>query len=142
MAILVNNSIFPPGRVDNIVNHPDGGEDEEDDEENLQVRGADVYIAVSTATDQGTAQDQNIDTNYPGQHPSPVSTSLPDDSAGRDAPVRLTRAPRLTRCTDVVGQVGLLRLPVFHRHPAWLTGIAVGQTGAWIAAVQTHGSSL
>lgn len=126
MAILVNNSVFFPGRVDGIIQHPDGGKEEEDDEENLQVRGADFYIVVGAAADQGTAQDQDVYTNDPRQHPSPVSTLLPRDSTGREVQVGLTRAPRLTRCIVVVGQVGLLRLPVFGRHPAWFTGIAIG----------------
>lgn len=130
MAILVNNSVFFPGRVDGIIHHPDGGEKEEDDEENLQVRGADVYIVVGAAADQGAAQDQDVYTNDPRQHPSPVSTPLPRDPTGRDVQVGLARAPRSARRTDVVGQVGLLRLPVFGRHPAWFTGMAIRQTVA------------
>ncbi len=141
MSVLVNNSVFFPGRVDGIVQHPDGGEEEKDDEENLQVRGANVYVVVGTAADQGTAQDQDVHTNDPRQHPSPVSTSLPCDYTGRDVPVGLTRALHSTHGIDVVGQVGLLRLRVFGRHPAWFTGIAIGQTVARIAGVQTHGSS-
>lgn len=142
MAILVNNSIFFPCRVDDIINHPDGGEEDEDDEEDLQVRAANVYVVVGTAAGQGTAQDQNVYTDDPGQHPSPVSTPLLRNSAGRDAQVGFTCALRLTGRTDVVGQVGLLRLLVFDRHPAWFTGIAIAQTLAWIASVQAHGCSL
>lgn len=125
MVILVNNSIFFPGCVDDIINHPDGGEDEDDDEEHLQVRGTDVNMVVSAAADQGTAQDQNVDTNDPRQHPSPVPTALPSHAAGRDVQAGLTLALRLTGRTDVVGQVGLLRLTAFHHRPAWLTGTAI-----------------
>lgn len=141
VAILVNNSIFIPGRAHDVINHPDGGENEEEDEENLHVGDADVHVVVSAAADQSAAQDQDVDTNDPGQHPSPVSDALPHHLAGGDVHVGLTGVLRLTRCADVVGQVGLLRLHVFDRHPARLTGIAIGQTLAWIAAVQTHGSS-
>lgn len=142
MGVLVNNRILVLGRVEDIINHPGGGEDEEDDEENLQVRGADVYVFVSGAAGQGTAQDQDVDADDPGQHPSPVPTSLPCDPAGRAVQVRLTRAPCLTRCTDVVGQVGLFRLCVSGCHPAWLTGTPVGQTVTQITRVQTHLLSL
>lgn len=97
---------------------------------------------MSAAAGQGASQDQNVYTNDPGQHRSPVSAPLPHDSAGRDAEVRFTRAPQSTLRVDVVGQVGLLRLPVFCRHPTLFTGIAIGQTVAGVAGVQAHVSSL
>ena len=142
MAILVRNSIFFSSCVDGIINHPDGGEEEEDDEENLQVRTADVDVVIRTAADQGAAQDQDVYTNDRRQPPSPVSDPFPRNSTGRDVQLRLTCVPHLAHCIDVVGQVGLLCFPVFGRHPTWFTRIAIGQTFARIASVQTHDSSL
>lgn len=142
MAVLVNNGVSLSGHVDDKIYHPGRGEDDEDDEKNLQVRGANVHIIRSGATDQGTAQDQNVYTNDPRQHPSPVSTSLSDNSIRRDVPVGFRLALSLTRWTKVVGQGGLLPFSVFDRHPAGLTRIAIGQTFALITAVKTHGSSL
>lgn len=128
--------------MDNKINHPDGGEDEEDDEENLQVRYVDVYFIVSAATDQTASQDQNIDKDDPREHPSPVPNAFPPSATGGNVQVRLTRALGLAWGADVVGQVRLLRLPVFDRHPAWLTKIPIIHTFARKAAVQTHGSRL
>lgn len=142
MAVLVGDGVLLPCRVDDIINHPDGGEEEEDDEEDLQVRGADVYVAVGAAADQGAAQDQDVDTDDPGEHPSPVPAALPDNPAGSDVPLGLTGALRLARRTAVVGQVRLLRLLLFDHHPAGLTGVAISQTLTGIAAVQTHVSPL
>lgn len=142
MAILVNHSVLFPGRVDDIINHPDGGEQEEDDEEHLQVRAADLHIVVGAAAHQGTAQDQDVDTDDPRQHPSPVPSPLLRHPDGGDVQVGLARAPLSARQVDVVGQVGLLCLPVFGRHPARFTGIAIGQTVARVASVQTHPSPL
>lgn len=142
MAVLVNNSIFSPGRVDNKINHPDGGEDEEDDEENLQVRYVDVYFIVSAAADQTASQDQNIETEDPRKHPSPVSNAFLPKSTGGNVQVGLTRALGLAWSADVVGQVSLFSLPVFDHHPAWLTKISIVHTFARKATVQTHGSRL
>lgn len=128
MAILEVNSIFFPDRVDEIINHPDGGEEEEDYEEDLQVSAADVHLIVGTAANQDAAQDQNVHTNDPRQNPAPVSTRLLQDSSGRNVGVGLARALHLTRYNYVVGQVNLLRLLVFGRHPAWFRGIAGLQT--------------
>lgn len=51
MLILVDNSVFCPAHVDGVVDHPDGGEEEEDDEINLQIWGADFNMSWSAATD-------------------------------------------------------------------------------------------
>lgn len=136
VAVFVVNSILLPGGVGNIVDHPDGGEDEEDDEEDLQVRHIDVDLAVSAAADQRAAQDQDVDAQDPGQHPPPVSGSFLHHCAS--VQLGLAGVLRLTQSAGAVGQMSLLRLLVFARHPAGLTGIAIGQTLAGKAAVQTH----
>lgn len=136
VAVFVINSVLLPGRVGNVIDHPDGGEEEENDEEDLQVRHVDVDFAVSAAADQGAAQDQDVDAEDPGQHPPPV--------AGAFLPYRasfqlgLAGVLRLPRSAGAVGQMSLLRLLVCARHPAGLTGKAIGQTPAGKAALQTH----
>lgn len=136
VSVFVNHGILLPGRVGHVVDHPDGGQEEEDDEEDLQVGGFDVDLVVSAAADQGAAQDQNVDAEDPGKHPAPVAGPLPGHRAG--VQVGLAGVPRLTRSAGAVGQMNLLRLLVLARHPAGLTGIAIGQTLAGKAAVQTH----
>lgn len=139
MAILVKNSMVFPGCVDDVVKHPDGSEEDENDEEDLQVGGANGHIVVGTPAGQSTAQDQNVHRNDPRQHPAPVSAVLPHNPAGGEGKAGLTmNALHLTHRLDVVGQVGLLRLPVFCRHPTWFTRVSGGQTIAWISSVQTH----
>lgn len=136
VAVFVINSILLPGCAGNIIDHPDGGEDEENDEEDLQVRHVDVDLIVSAAADQGAAQDQDVDAEDPGQHPPPVSGAFLHHWAS--VQLQLAGVLHLPRSAGAVGQVSLLRLLVFARHPAGLTGIAIGQTPAWKAAVRTH----
>lgn len=136
VAVFVIDSVLLPGCVGNIVDHPDGGEDEDDDEEDLQVRHFDVDLAVSAAADQGAAQDQDVDAEDPGQHPPPVSGSFLHHRAG--VQLGLAGVLRLPGSAGAVGQMSLLRLLVFARHPAGLTGRAIGQAPAGKAAVQTH----
>lgn len=136
VAVFVNNSVLLPGCVGDIIDHPDGGEDEQDDEEDLQVRHVDVNLVVSAAADQSAAQDQEVDAEDPGQHPSPVAGPLPHHCVS--IWVGLTGVLRLTRSTGAVGQMSLLRLLVFARHPAGLTRIAIGQTLAGKDVIHTH----
>ena len=136
VAVLEFNSILLPGSVENVIDHPDGGEDEQNDEEGLQVGYFDVDLAVSAAADQGAAQDQDVDAEDPGQHPPPVAGAFLHPCA------RVELGPagvlRVSLSAGAVGQMSLLRLLVFARHPAGLTGIAIGQTLAGKAAVHTH----
>lgn len=138
MSIRVNHSIVLSSHVDDIVNHPDGSEEDDDDEKHLQVMGADVDVAVGSAAGQRTAQHQDVDKDDPRQQPPPApnATLLPDPS--RVAQVGLTRSVCLTQRSDVVGQVGLLHLPISDRHPAWFTRFTVCQTVALVSSVKTH----
>lgn len=138
MAVLVDHGVLLPRCVDAVINHPDGGEQEEDDEEDLQVRAADVHVGVGAAADQGAAQDQDVEADDPGEHPSPVASALPDSAAGRDVALGLAGAFRLAHRPAVVGQVRLLHLSLFDHHPAGLTESAISQALAGKAAVQTH----
>lgn len=136
VAVFVINSILLYGCVGNVIDHPDGGEDEENNEEELQVGRVDVDLAVSAAADQGAAEDQDVDAEDPGHHRPPVVGTMLQRCAS--VPVGLAGVLRLIRSAGAVGQMSLLCLLVFDRHPAGLTGIAVGQTPAGKAAVQTH----
>lgn len=138
MAVRVDHGVLLPGCVDAVINHPDGGEQEEDDEEGLQIRGADVHVAVGAAADQGAAQEQDVEAEDPREHPSPVASSLLDGATRRAVALGLAGAFRLACRPAVVGQVRLLRLPLFDHHPAGLTESAISQALAGKAAVQTH----
>lgn len=138
MTVHVSHGLLSSGRVDAEINHPDGGEQEEDDEEGLQVRGADVHVAVGAAADQGAAQEQDVEADDPGEHPSPVASALLDGATGRGVALRVAGAFSLAGRPAVVGQVRLLRLRLFDHHPAGLTESAISQALAGKAAVQTH----
>lgn len=140
MAVHVDRSVLLSGRVDAEINHPDGGEQEEEDEEGLQVRGANVHVAVGTAADQGTAQEQDVEADDRGDHQSPVASALLDGATRRDVALGRAGAFGLAGRATVVGQVRLLRLRLFDHHPAGLTESAISQALAGKAAVQTHAS--
>lgn len=136
MAVFVINSILLLGCVGNIVDHPDGGEDEENDEVALQVRRVDVDLTVSAAADQGAAQDQDVDAEDPRHHPPPVARAFLHHCAS--VQLGLAGVLRLTGRADAVGQVSLLCLLVFACHHTGLAGIAIGQTPTGKVAVWTH----
>jgi len=141
VLILVGDSVCCSGCVDNVIDHPDGGEEDKNDEESLQVKGADFNSAGGAATDQSTAKDQDVQTDDPRQHPSPVSAPVLHNLSGGHVQLGFTCALRLIPCADV-GEVRIFHLPVFGSHLAWLTQTAAGQAFARIVRVITHGSSL
>lgn len=139
MLVPVRHGVFNPGREDDIVDHPDAGEDEDDNEENLEVRHADVDVLVSASAHQRDTQHQDVDEDDPGQNPSPVS--VPFLTRRTCFFNRVVRLVRVLRRGAVRGGVTSPTFNVFV-HPAGFARAPVGQTVARGARVQTHGCFL
>lgn len=136
VTVLEGDSIWVLFYVNGVIDHPDGGEDEEEDEESLQIWEADAVCGA--ATDHRTAQHQNVQTDDPGQHPSPGPAVLRHHLSGDVRPL-FVPALRSTRRGDV-GKARRLRL--FGCHLAGVAQAAVGRTvTGTLGVVVAHVSS-